>query len=69
MTLRTELLNWKKKGYKIYEFGTRLMWERPHTGVESPFVSKHLTNAEYKQVKDLIDGIHTKRPKGGYDGN
>lgn len=66
MTIRNEILNFKKKGYKIYEFGTRLSWERPHKGVESPFVSKHLTDAEFDTIKDLIDGVHEKRPEGGY---
>lgn len=55
------MLKYKKQGYKIYEFGTRLKWERPHKGVESPFVSKHLTDKEFASIRDLIDGIDEPR--------
>jgi hypothetical protein len=67
VSIRSELLKKKKQGYKVYEFGTRLIMERPHKGAESPLVTKHLTDKEYDSIKDLIDGIasqpDSKRPK------
>jgi len=63
MTIRSEIIKEKRKGFKIYEFGSRLklVGKRDKWGFVYPEVTKHLTDEEYESIKDLIDGIDEKR--------
>lgn len=65
MSIRAEILRDKKKGFKVYEYGDRLsLWNPVWDGskeLHSPMVTKHLSDKEFADVKDLVDGVHMKR--------
>ena len=53
-----------KKGFNFYEFGTRLKAEKRSSDdkiQEGMFVTKHLSEDEYKNIKHLLKGVDVGR--------